>query len=386
MNDLAAFARRVSNAQRERNGFQARQRTIAGPIDVSAHVRVRDPHLIAVEFRSFANPLLDLEEQLFNGAEYTPDELKAMSFFVTERETTAFDPVSNVVLHRPGFAIPEPLPGFRALGAVGFLSNLTADFLLREETTDADRERELRRIGIKPKAPVRSELLSVTSFPFRRGSLLVEERTLFPRRIEFVPSGETLLASLLGPKSIVSIDYADVRQEAPEPAAFDFRPTEGTRVFYERSVSLGDVSDQSPFPCHLDPLVSKGYSPRDEGCRLAVDRDNGRGHLQATLSMRNPNGETAAVTVRAGNYLSRNMSRRRAALAGGGEEVDLSGRPGRFLDRTANWPEAVAAPEHGLLEIGWEINGTHWFMLGEGIDRTQLVDLATDLVLVGSAG
>ncbi|HHR84957.1 MAG TPA: hypothetical protein ENL23_01255 [Candidatus Acetothermia bacterium] len=51
---------------------------------------------------------------------------------------------------------------------------------------------------------------------------------------------------------------------------------------------------------------------------------------------------------------------------------------GRIIDRGSllkdGIPESV---RRSLLEIGWQDGDVHWFLLGEGIDRDDLADIAT---------
>jgi hypothetical protein len=81
-----------------------------------------------------------------------------------------------------------------------------------------------------------------------------------------------------------------------------------------------------------------------------------------------------------GNYLSHNMSRRHAFLSEHGEAVALGALTARLVDRSALWsdelPEAASRP---ILEVGWEDNGVHWFLLGEDLERENLVGVAKAL-------
>lgn len=89
---------------------------------------------------------------------------------------------------------------------------------------------------------------------------------------------------------------------------------------------------------------------------------------------------SGSLSLRVGNYLSHNMSRRRAFLSEHGEAVALGVLTARLVDRSAllndELPEAASRP---ILEIGWEDNGVHWFLLGEALDKETLVGVARAL-------
>jgi len=377
--ELRAFARAIEASQIESEGFQATQALAAGPIQATARVLSRKPNLLLVEYRSYKNPLLELEEQLVNGAELTPDEIEQMTFAFDGKETVSLSPATHLALRRMGFTIPEPMPGYRAVGELGFLRRLTQDYLLRDEHRSGDPEEGVRRIGIKPKASVRSELLSVTSFPFVRASLLVDAESLFPRSLDFQPSSETMLATLLGPHVSVSITYTDLIAAPPEADRFEMDPPEGTRQLTETVFSPSDLPGAAPFPCSLEPLQTAGFEIAAEGVRLTADEANTRGFL-ITTAVAQDASRNAAVTVRMGNYLSGNMGRRRAALSEKGTRTTLAGVDGWILDRTEGWPSGVSPDGRSILEIGWEMDGIYGFLLGEGVGQEELSGLAEELI------
>jgi hypothetical protein len=52
----------------------------------------------------------------------------------------------------------------------------------------------------------------------------------------------------------------------------------------------------------------------------------------------------------------------------------------RLVDRSALWSDELPeAASRSILEVGWEDNGVHWFLLGEDLDKETLVGVARAL-------
>jgi len=376
---IAEFARSVSAAYRTLEGFEATERIRAGAIDVEARVRFRKPSQCAVEVQSYHSPLAELEERLANGAEFTGDELTGMTFCYDGHTSWAFDPKGKSAVRKPERSLPEPLPGLRALAEIGFLETLTRDFLVRdagEETIDGER---VRLLGLRPKEPHRSHLLKVVSFPIRRATIAIDDAG-FPRRIESHPSPATLLASLLGRDPVV-IRYENVRRDPPDQALFSPSPPEGAHVFREAFASVDKIEESLPFPFSFTPLTQRGYRPLAGGGTVTVDEEHDRGYCTVSLGVEDDGATQRAVTLRVGNYLSRNMSRRRVALAERGEPVRLGTIDGKLLDRGREWTEQTGEETpRALVEAFWNDDGIYAFLLGDGVEREELVTLASALV------
>ena len=121
--------------------------------------------------------------------------------------------------------------------------------------------------------------------------------------------------------------------------------------------------------------------------RVAAVLNEGKDRGYATLTLvsaqdaQNDERPRNSLTVRVGNYLSRNMSRRRAMLSDQGEEAAIDEVSARFLDRGAlvkeQLPETSA---RSMLELGWDKEGVYWFLLAEGVEKEALIEIATALV------
>ncbi|MFC2077547.1 hypothetical protein ACFLTM_01890 [Candidatus Bipolaricaulota bacterium] len=377
---IAEFARSVEESVVTQDGFEATESITAGPIEVTARVRCRRPDMRTVEFRSYRSPLSELEERLMNGAEFTEDELTGMSFSYDGRGTWISEPKTATFIRKPSRALLEPLPGFSALGEVGFLGSLTHDFFIRDAGEEMVGGTSARLIGLKPKAPYRSQLLRATSFPIRRAVIALDEETLFPIRIEFFPARTTVLSSLVGERNPVVVTYKDVRLEAPDASAFSLTPPEDARVFHETFAPIAELADSAPFPCNVEPLLQQGYRAVDGGGTITVDAAHGRGYCVVVLAAREDEQEPRLLTVRAGNYLSRNMSRRRATLAQHGEAAQIGPIEGQILDRGSRWAQEMPQEtDRNLFETTWTEDETFWFLSGDGLEREKLLELSSGL-------
>ena len=243
---------------------------------------------------------------------------------------------------------------------------------------------------IRPLRMAENSFLEVllTRFRLRRRGegteLLVafDEETHFPRRIRFHPDASTLLSTLVG-SDPVTVEYADVRLRAPESESFSFTPSDDVRVFRESSVPAEDLAAALPFEFSIDTLFARGYRSTGSGATLVVDAPGERSYGSLVL-VRTDEDARRALTLRFGNYLSRNMGRRRAALAERGEPVEIGSCEGRLLDRGAEWAQEVPAEgERELVEVSWTEGDRFFFLLGDGVPREELLGLAAALLSRG---
>jgi hypothetical protein len=261
---------------------------------------------------------------------------------------------------------------------------LTRDFLVRDAGTEAVSGRPARLLGLKPRHTYRSHLLKTVAFPIRRATLALDEETRFPLRIHFLPDRSSPLFPFVGPHDAVTVEYTDVRLETSQ-AADAFSPPEGTRVFREALLYPDALIARVPFPMSIDGLLQRKYHSLGEGGSAVVDEKNERGYCTLLLVPEaDDEGRPRLLTLRAGNYLSRNMSRRKATISEKGHEVHISPLTAKLLNRGQLWAEHVPGAEpRALLEIAWQEDDVFWFLAGEGIDEPELIELAS--ALVGSA-
>ncbi|MFQ6117512.1 MAG: outer membrane lipoprotein carrier protein LolA [Candidatus Bipolaricaulia bacterium] len=382
------LARAAMSAYEKLESFEATQRISAGPINAEARVRFKKPGKITAEYRSYQDPLSEFEEKLTGGPEFAADDLIGMQIVCDGRGTWLHDSGSNAATHKPGRALYTPLPGADVLAEIGFLRDLTRDFLLRDEGEETIAGRAARRLGLKPKAQHRSLLLKEEVFPVEKATLALDSETHFPLRITYIPSRGSALSYVVGPSTTIVIEYESVRLNDVDEQLFVFTPPDGALIFREETAARDVLENKLPFDLHLDVLQECGYKLYGDRATLTIGEEKGRAYTLLTLVPRQQTGEgepaTHLLSLRVGNYLSPNMSRRRAFLAERGERISLDDISARFLDRGAlvkdQLPEAAGRK---ILEVGWEHDGVWWFLLGEELDKEALVELAKALARPG---
>lgn len=375
------LARNAMSAYAALKGFTATQKIAAGPIRAEARVRFQKPNKVTVEYRDYQNPLADLEEELAGGAEFLSDELIGMQLSYDGHGTWLYDAKNDVAIHKSGRVLYAPLPGTNVLAEIGFLETLTHDFLLRDEGEEEIKGRKAQRLGLKPRVPHRSSLLKEEVFPVKKASLVLDAETFFPLKITYVPSYPSTLSYLLGSGTSAAIEYNDVHLGETDEKLFSFTPPEGTRVFREQVVPREGLNEMLPFSVPLDRLEEQAKL-KLYGNRATVTVNEVKDRAYALLVLvpseeKADDGDSYALSLRVGNYLSLNMNRRRAALSEHGEEVSLEGLSARLFDRGEVLKEKVPqAPERPVVEIGWEREGVHWFLLGENLPKGLLLEIA----------
>ena len=377
-------ARSAVAAYEKLQSFEATQRLTAGPIGASARVRFRRPDRVALDYSSYKDPLTEFEESLTGGPEYAPDEIVGTQLCYDGQGTWLFEARQETATYKRGRVVFAPLAGASVFGELGFLHELTRDFLLRDEGEETLGGRPTYRIGVKPKARYRSLLLKEEVFPIERATIAFDAEHSFPLRIAFFPHRLSPLFSLVGPSRPVEIEYSDVRLGHLSDGDFAFSPPAGARVFREEVVAEEELPGRLPFRLHADALEAMEVELFGKQALVTESEAKDRAYAQLTLVSRESGSRDEearrSLSLRVGNYLSHNMGRRRALLSEHGDAVSLGKIPAQFVDRSAlvneQLPEAV---DRQILEIGWEQNGVYWFLLGEGFTRQALLDAAQTL-------
>jgi len=376
------FARAVIEAYQSLSGFEATEAVEAGPIHVVARVGLRRPGGLTVEYQTYVNPLLALEERLTGDAEYTADELVGLSLHFDGQRTWIYDASSGVCVVKASRSLFEPVPELPVLGEIEYLRDLPHDYLLRDLGPETIDGRDARVLSLKPKHPHRTSAFRMVAFLARKASVAFDVETLFPIRSSFSPAASSYSHQLLGPNAHVTIRYSGVRLTSD--VSPPYAPPEGTRVFHEEWLAIDELASRLPFPLSLDPLREAEYTAIDGHALLAEDAEHDRAYCAATF-IRRGEGEdepTQYITLRAGNYLNRNMARRRVPIAEAGEKLTIADQTVRFLDRRHLWEEHASGidPAQAPRELSWETDGVFWFLTGVSIERSALTQLASDLI------
>lgn len=379
------LARQAMSAYDAFESFEATQKISAGPIHAEARIRFKKPDKITVEYRSYQNPVSEFEERFTGAVEFVADELVGMQLIYDGQGTWLYEAKNDVALYKLGRTLYSPLPWTNTLAEIGFLRDLTRDFLLRDEGEETVAGRSARRLGLKPKVQHRSFLLKEEIFPMKKATLTLDEQTAFPLRISYKPVSSSALSLLVGPSTLVTVEYSDVVLDKVDEDRFSFAPPDDARVFREELVSKDTLEDVLPFSVPLSVFEEHGgYTLHGDRVMALLNEGKDRGYAILTLvSVQDAQDDERlknTLTVRVGNYLSRNMSRRRAMLSEKGESTSLDDVAARFLDRGALVQEQLPETStRSMMELGWERDGVYWFLLAEEVEKEALIELATVL-------
>lgn len=375
---ISELAHAAMEACKQLDGFSATETISAGAIKAEGRIRYVRPGKITLEYRTYEDPLAQFEEKLA-GSEFIPSELLGLQIVHDGHGTWLHDIKRSVALHKLGRRLYSPLRFPDGIAEIDLMCHLTHDFLLRDEGEEEINGKKTRRIGLKPKMAERMSLFKDEIFPLKRAVVSIDPETLFPMRILFYPTQRSPLYYIAGPSTAITIDYKDVLLAVPDNAFFSFTPSEETRVFREEEVPEKDLADKLPFALDLHEITQRGYVIHSD--RITVTANEGRDRAYAFLSFEKKGSDgkqTSGISLRAGNYLSLSMNRRRALLADKGKEIDLGEAKGQIINRgdllKDEIPESV---RRSLLEIGWQQDEVYWFLLGEGVARDELVGIAS---------
>ncbi len=379
---VPAFARAAVEACRDLTGFEATETVEAGSIRAAARIAFHRPDRLAVEYQTYTSPLLELEERLTGDVEYTADELIGLSLHTDGEQTWIYDASTGVCVVKASRALFEPLVETPVLGEIDYLRDLPHDYLLRDLGPETIDDRAARVLSLKPKRRHRTHAFKRITFLARKATVAFDDETLFPVRLRFSPAPASQLRRLLGPDGAVTVRYSDVRLDPDAPSPF--APPEGTRVFHEDWLATSKLAERLPFPLSLDPLLEAGYESIDGHALLTEDAEHERAYCAATFFRRGEDDDrpTELATLRAGNYLNRDMARRRVLTAEAGEELTIGDQAARFLDRRTLWEEHASGidPSQAPRELSWEADGVFWFLTGVNVERPALTQLASDLI------
>jgi len=379
---LQDLAHAISDWCRRLSGFEATEAVDAGPIHVEAHVAVYRSGHLDVAFQTYEHPLLELEQQLTGDAEYVPDEIVGLSLHFDGQQTWLHDPSTDVCIVKTSRFVFEPFHELSLMGDIQHLRDLPHDYLLRELDPETIDGRETRVLSLKPKKMHRVHVAKLIAFLATKLSVAIDVKSLFPSRLVFSPAPSTQASLLLGPHGQISIRYSNVR--LPSATASPFSPPEGTRILHEDQIPVDELPGSLPFTLPLAPLHDAGFSPMDDRALLARDAEHARAYFKILL-LRTPADSkepSQYITLRAGNYMNRNMARRRVTAAEAGEKIEIHEVSAWYLDRRSVWEEHApqADSSQAPRELCWEHDGVFWFLIGVDVERSDLEQLASSLV------
>jgi len=75
------------------------------------------------------------------------------------------------------------------------------------------------------------------------------------------------------------------------------------------------------------------------------------------------------------------MSRHRSFVAENGEQLEGKGLKGKFVNRGERVKDRLPQElEREIYEIGWQEDGAFYYLLGQGVEREELIELAINIV------
>ena len=383
---LREFVIAVQNAYIASPSFSAMQTVEAGDIRLSASVAVRSP-FVSVEYQSYADPFSNLQEMLLGGVEYSPEELPNLRATFDGKSTWIHDRGRALAIRHPGWHLPSPFPSLRTLGELRFLGQITSDFLVGEGAPDTLHGRHGREVRLKPRHPSQSQLLRELHFPFRKAHILFDVESRFPLRMTIYPDERSSWAMLLPPDTPLVITYRDILRNPPE-ARVRYTPSEDTRRFVGREMSPTDAVALCPFDLPLDALTEQGHRVNEGHVAAVWDDAASQGEVAiefkaapAPSNSAEPSDARARLVLRVSNYLLHNLGRRKAFLSSQGTQQLIHGHHVRILDRSALVKEGKPIPGLPVIsEAFWEKDGSFWFLLGEGLDASELLQIVSPLL------
>lgn len=381
---IVEFARDVVERSRALAGFEATESLHAGPIEAKAHVRFRAPDRVIVEYSEYKNPIAEADDLLGGEVEFGADDLTALTLTYDGRFTWHANSRTDTTLCRNGRTLYEPLPGYDAIAEVGFLNELTHDFLIRDAGESEVNGRATRTLGLKAKRSRLGQLLRVVTYPFERGLIDFDLETHFAVRIRFRPLPQSPLHAILESDGWIDVSYSDVRLHPPDETAFAVESRDDAHQFTETFVGVGDLADALPAATRLAALSRAGFQIVEPAV-LVTDGSHKRGYAKVYLVRRSESeAEDALLTLRFGNYISRLMARRRTLVSERGEEVTIAGVTARYLDRRSLWAEGAPEPDlQPPSDVSWEQDGIFWILSAEGLSKEEILERAASLTTEG---
>ncbi len=374
---ITEFTKEAMKTCKDLEGFSATQEIRAGPIKARARLHFRRPGKITLEYRSYEDPLADFEEKL-SGSEFIPSELMAMQIIHDGHETWIVDSKRNVTIKKLGRRLYSPLRLPDGIADIDMMYHLTSDFLLRDEGQETINGRKARKIGLKPKSQQRISLFKDETFPVKKGVVSIDSETLFPVHIVLWPSPRSPLYYIVGPSEAITIDYKDILLNAPKDEAFEVTTPEQMKVLHEQEVPANNISEKLSFDIPVKILEDRGYRLRDNLALITASQKGDRAYALLSFQGEESNNKPpSGISIRVGNYLSLDMNRRRALIATSGEEIDLTSKKARIIDRGSLLKDEIPqSAQRSLFEVSWHQEEVYWFMLAEGIQKEDLADIA----------
>lgn len=363
--------------------FQAKQTVSAGQLSIQARVKFRKPRALSLDYISYQDPYEEFAKEYSGGAEYLGDELEKCHFIYDGRYTFLHDRDRNTALKRKGKDLQDPFGEMDVFGQLGFLKDLTGDYLLKNKGRGEINGEEVYRLGLKPKASRRSLFLKSEVFDFDRAVMALSTESGFPLKITYYPKESSSIGAEEGMDRQIVSEYSDVRFNEAKENAFKFDKERVERFFVTDLVSRDRFDEKVDFPIDLSPAEEKGFRSLGDKLSITESEDGEKFYASVDLLRYDKSREEPPdyLMLRFGNYLSREMSRHRSYVTGSGEPLELGEGEATIVDRgealKEKMPEELRQP---TFEIGWEGEGRFCYILSRGEEKENFVSLAEKIL------
>ncbi|MFB6290813.1 MAG: outer membrane lipoprotein carrier protein LolA [Candidatus Bipolaricaulia bacterium] len=383
MSNVREIASNAGERYEELKSFEADQEITAGGMRIKGHVKFRKPRSVAVEYEDYQSPMENFEVKLSGGPEFIGDDLVDSRVVYGGKETWVHLVDKNTAVKKEGKLLYSPFAGVDVIGQLGFLPSLVSDFLLKDEGEGEINGKPVDRLGLKPKTPRRSLFLKEEVFNLERAELALDKELGLPRKITYYPGEGEQLRFSGSQGSPVFVEYSDYELDGLGKRDFQFDPSKVDKVFEEQVVSENEFGESFPLSIPLTEIKKKGYERARDKISVLKDDETGRAYCSITLIKSDEAGRrpTSSVQLLVGNYLSREMSRHRTYMSENGEEMDLEDHTVRLADRAEAVRERLPEEwDQEILEISWQGEESFYYLLGQGIGKDELIDLARDFL------
>ncbi len=362
----------------ELNSFEADQEITAGSMRIKCHVKFRKPRSVVVEYRDYQSPLEDFEVKLSGGPEFVGDDLVDSRVIYGGKETWIHLVDKDTAVKKEGKLLYSPFAGVDVVGQLGFLPSLVENFLLKDDGEGEINGKPVNRLGLKPKTSRRSLFLKDEVFNLAKAELALDKELGLPRKITYYPDQGEQLRFSGSQGNPVFVEYSNYKVDGLGKRDFQFDPSKVERVFEEQAVSEDEFGEKSPLSVPLTEVKKKGYERARDKISILKDAETGRAYTSITFIKSDEEGHpVSSVQLLVGNYLSREMSRHRTYMSEQGEELDLEGSSTQVVDRSEVVRERLPEEwEQEIYEVSWQGEESFYFLLGQGIDKDELMDLA----------
>lgn len=358
--------------------FSAHQTITSGPTYVEADVTYKKPNKVTVEYTEYQDPLEELEIDISGGAEFTSEELQNSLILYNGKKTWLHNRTQNTAIQKRGRSVPSPFGKTEVLAEVGFLSNLTGDFLLKQQGKGKVNDKAVHRLNLKPKVSRRSYFLKEEVFVLQKASLALDAETGFPLKITYHPGPQSVYSSPREGRQI-TVEYTDLQFNTTSDEQYEFDPTRVGKVFTEKPVPTEELNEEIDLSLDISAFEEAGLEPLTPTTSLFVNDTDDKLYFSLTLVDSDASGEQVPSTIQclAGNHLSPEMKRHRSFVFDKGSEISIDNVEGQIADRAKQIREKLPEGlDQDMYEIGWEKQGEFYYLLGQGIDRSKMIEIA----------